>query len=247
MPSVSTWTKAASDAFISVVLSPVCAACHAALEHPTRSAVCGACWDNIPPLLPPLCESCGDALKSWRTSPADGSRCARCRETVPSVTMTRALGRYEGSLRAIVHALKYGRRRSLGAELSALMQQRCGAVLAGADVIVPVPLHIFRRFGRGFNQADDLSAALGLPISRALRRSRHTSIQADLPAAARQANVKGAFRLVTRDTVQGACVVLVDDVSTTGATLEACAQALKHGGAREVRAVIAARAVSLSR
>jgi ComF family protein len=127
------------------------------------------------------------------------------------------------------------------------MQQRCGAVLAGADVIVPVPLHIFRRFGRGFNQADDLSAALGLPISRALRRSRHTSIQADLPAAARQANVKGAFRLVTRDTVQGACVVLVDDVSTTGATLEACAQALKHGGAREVRAVIAARAVSLSR
>jgi ComF family protein len=149
-------------------------------------------------------------------------------------------------LRAIVHALKYGRRRSLGVELSALMQQRCGEVLAGADVIVPVPLHVFRWLARGFNQADDLSAALGLPISRALTRSRHTSTQADLPAAARPANVRGAFRLINRHAVHGACVVLVDDVSTTGATLEACAQALKQGGAREVRALIAARAVSLS-
>jgi ComF family protein len=247
MPSVSTWTRTVSDALIGVLLSPVCAACRTPLEHPTRSAVCSACWQNIPPLLPPLCDTCGDALKSWRTSPSGGGRCDRCRETPPSIVQTRAIGRYEGPLRDIIHALKYGRRRSLGTQLSELMLQRCGEVLAGADVVVPVPLHAFRRFARGFNQADDLSAALGLPISHALTRSRHTSTQADLPAAARQANVKGAFRLAKHHNVQGACVVLVDDVSTTGATLEACAQALRGGGAREVRAVIAARAVSLSR
>jgi ComF family protein len=127
------------------------------------------------------------------------------------------------------------------------MYERCGELLAGADFVVPVPLYFFRRLTRGFNQAEDLCSALPLPISHALTRARHTRAQADLPAAARQANVKGAFRLDDRASVRGACIVLVDDVSTTGATLEACAQALLAGGAREVRALIAARALSQSR
>ena len=247
MPSVSTWTRGASDAFISVLLSPVCAACRVALETPTHSAVCASCWREIPPLVAPLCECCGDALRSWRAPRVHEGRCTRCRETPPSIVKTRALGVYDGSLRAIIHALKYGGRRCVGRQLSLMMQQQCGELAVGADMVVPVPLHPFRRLTRGFNQADDLCAALGLPISHALTRTRHTGIQADLSAAARLANVRGAFRLARRADVRGACLVLVDDVSTTGATLEACARALLAGGAREVRALIAARAVSQSR
>ena len=171
----------------------------------------------------------------------------RCRETPPSIVKTRAVGAYDGSLRAIVHALKYDGRRSLGRELSVLMSEHCSDVLVNADLVVPVPLHPVRWLTRGFNQAQDLCTALRLPVAHALVRTRNTGTQADLPAPARQANVRNAFRLARRASVDGACVVLVDDVSTTGATLESCAKVLLRGGAREVRALTAARAVSRSR
>lgn len=247
MQSVSTWTSRAYDGLVSVLLSPVCAACETPLETPSHSAVCAACWRDIPPLLPPLCEICGDALTSWRTPGGHAARCSRCADTRPCISRTRAVGIYDGSLRAIVHALKYKARRSVGRQLSAMMQQQGGEVLTGADLVVPVPLHPLRRLSRGFNQAEDLCAELRLPIAAALARRRNTASQADLPATARQANVRAAFRLSGRARVEGRCVVLVDDVSTTGATLDACARALIDGGAREVRALIAARAVSQSR
>jgi ComF family protein len=120
-------------------------------------------------------------------------------------------------------------------------------VLLGADFLVPVPLHPLRQLSRGFNQAEALGHHLDLPIAAALRRTRNTGSQADLPAASRHANVRGAFAVVRGADVAGRCVVLVDDVSTTGATLEACGRALLESGAREVRAVIAARAVSTGR
>jgi ComF family protein len=112
--------------------------------------------------------------------------------------------------------------------------------------VVPVPLHRSRERSRGFNQARELARHLGLPIADCLRRVRRTTPQADLPAARRHANIRGAFALDERrkNDLEGLTVVLVDDVSTTGATLNACAAALVAGGAREVRALTAARAVA---
>jgi predicted amidophosphoribosyltransferase len=101
-----------------------------------------------------------------------------------------------------------------------------------------------RRYTRGFNQAQELASHLGLPLVHALRRARRTPPQADLPEARRHANVRGAFRLRRRATVNGLVIVLVDDVSTTGATLDACAAALLEAGAAEVRGLTAAKAVS---
>jgi ComF family protein len=144
-----------------------------------------------------------------------------------------------------VHALKYDGRRSLARRLGALMRQRGHDVLDGAVCAIPVPLHSSRRRHRGFNQADDLARFVGLPVVHALKRTRRTGPQADLPAAQRHRNVRDAFastRSVRR--LAGAVVVLIDDVSTTGATLEACARALKHAGVAEVRALTAARAVA---
>jgi len=121
------------------------------------------------------------------------------------------------------------------------MRDAGGEVLTGASVVVPVPLHRSRQRARGFNQARSLAVHLGLPLSDALVRIRKTETQADLPAGRRQANVRGAFALHRQARVAGRIVVLVDDVSTTGATLNACAAVLLEAGAAEVRALTAAR------
>ena len=143
-----------------------------------------------------------------------------------------------------MHAFKYDGRRSLAAPLARLMRERGADVLAGAHASVPVPLHPSRRRERGFNQANDLAVGLGLPVLTALRRIRATTAQAALPAARRHGNVRGAFTPTRAGTALGGLtLVLVDDVSTTGATLDACARALKAAGVREVRALTAARVV----
>ncbi len=124
-------------------------------------------------------------------------------------------------------------------------------VLDRADAVVPVPLHWSRQWRRGFNQAELLARHLGVPVWRALRRTRATTPQVALAAADRRRNMHAAFALARarpwktpwKTAVKGTVIVLVDDVSTTGSTLEACAAVLMAAGAREVRALTAARVV----
>jgi ComF family protein len=232
------------DALVAVIVAPTCAACHEPLDHPTRNPACPRCWESIVPIAPPCCDGCGEPLPSWRIISIGEHRCPRCRRRRSAISRARAAGAYDGTLRTLLHAFKYQQRRSLACPLADLMRARGGEVLTGADVVVPVPLHRRRRRSRGFNQAQDLAAHLGLPMVLALRRVRATSSQADLPAAQRHRNVRNAFALGRRVTVRGLRVVLVDDVSTTGATLDACAHVLLEAGAAEVRAITAARAIA---
>jgi ComF family protein len=176
-------------------------------------------------------------------------RCARCRRHEPAFDGGRAAGAYEGALRAIVHAYKYEGRRSLAGPLGRLMRSAGGDLLEGARCVVPVPLHAWRRMRRGFNQSTGLARTLGLPVVHALWRTRATIPQTGLTAAARRRNVRNAFRVspllshrARARWLTGQVVLLVDDVRTTGATLEACAEVLKEAGATEVRALTAARA-----
>jgi ComF family protein len=162
------------------------------------------------------------------------------------LTRARAIGEYAGSLRHIVHALKYDGRRSIAAQLAARLAMHGADVLDGAECVVPVPLHRSRMRARGFNQAAEIAQHLPLPVQHALKRVRATPSQTDLPAARRHANVRNAFTPRRRADVRGRIVVLVDDVSTTGATLDACARVLLDSGAKEVRALTAARVVSRS-
>jgi ComF family protein len=161
----------------------------------------------------------------------------------------RAAGLYEGPLRDIIHAFKYDGRRTLAVRLGARMRAAGGDVLADAACVVPVPLHPWRRLTRGFNQSADLAAQLDLPVIHALRRTRATPPQTGLTALQRQGNVRDAFSLspllsrrVRRTMLVGQIVVLVDDVRTTGATLDGCARVLKDAGVREVRALTLALA-----
>jgi ComF family protein len=176
--------------------------------------------------------------------------CPACRRRPQTaIDLGRSAGEYDGTLREIIHAYKYDKRRSLSSRLGALMRDAADEVLDGASCAVPVPLHLWRRLRRGFNQAADLAAALPLPVVHALWRHRRTAPQTGLTAAARRRNVRGAFRLsplLSRRTIESMLVdrvvVLVDDVQTTRATLDACAHVLKDAGAKEVRALTVARA-----
>jgi ComF family protein len=237
-----------ADALLSIVLAPSCASCGELLEHPTGGPVCARCWHAVRPLTPPLCDICGDPLPAWRIISIPLALCPRCRRGPRLVSRARAVGEYDGALKAIIHALKYEGRRSLAGPLGGLMRQRGADLIVGAACAVPVPLHPLRRGTRGFNQASDLARGLGLPVRHPLRRVRSTPTQTELPAAQRRRNMRGAFApRRSAAALAGATVVLVDDVCTTGATLEACARALKEAGVGEVRALTAARVVARRR
>lgn len=239
------------DLLVRVLLAPACAACDAPLDHPLQSPVCGACWRSIHAIRAPWCAKCGDALPGWRE---DRALCARCRRAPRQFSLARSVGLYDGALREIVHAFKYGGRRVLARPLAAMMREHGRDVLADADLVVPVPLHPWRALRRGFNQADDLARHLGPPVWRALRRARWGPPQAGLPAARRHANVRDAFALAHlaalphgRRRLAERTVVLIDDVMTTGATLDACGRILIEAGVRNVRALTVARAVATPR
>lgn len=217
--------------------------------RPLGGPVCDACWRSIRRLTPPWCAVCGDALSGCPSSEI----CPRCRRTPPTFTLARSAGYYEGALREIIHAFKYRQVRVLARPLGALVSEACADVVLDADAVVPVPLHPMRALWRGFNQADDLAVTLGPPVWRVLRRRRHGPPQAGLAAGDRHRNVRRAFAAGPAfgllapwwaRRLRNRVVVLVDDVMTTGATLDACSVALLDAGVRNVRALTVARAVA---
>ena len=120
----------ALDAVLAVVLAPACAACCEPLERPLQGPVCARCWRAVLPLTPPVCDRCGDPIAAWRTTGMPSAVCPRCRRGGQSVDRGRAVGAYDGTLRAIIHAIKYDARRSLARPLGALMKER------GAEILV---------------------------------------------------------------------------------------------------------------
>ena len=241
--------RSVGDALIAVAVAPRCAACKAVLEHPLQGPICASCWRAIPMLRSPLCRVCGGMLPSWRTISVDLQVCPACRRRPGFVDAGRAVGTYEGPLRDIVHGFKYEGRRTIGTRLGLMLRVAGQDLVGDARCAIPVPLHAWRRVRRGFNQAADLARVLDVPVVHALWRSRATRPQTGLTASARRRNVRGAFRmspLLRRRTIDSyiadQVVILVDDVWTTGATLDECARVLKEAGAREVRALTVARA-----
>ena len=232
------------DPVLALVFPAACASCGAAVDRPRGGPLCGTCWSTLPAHPAASC-ACGEPLAS-----PHASRCGRCRRGLSPFARGASLGPYEGSLRAVIHALKYRGQRTAAGELGRRLHgdPAARAVLDGAAALVPVPLHPRRLAERGFNQAallaEDLARRSGVPAcERALVRREDTPSQAGLSAAARRANVARAFAVRQRARVDGRVIVLVDDVHTTGATARACARALEEAGAAEVRLLTVARVV----
>lgn len=234
------WTRT-WDALLGTLFPTGCVSC-GDLVDAHDPPLCQKCWGLLPLITGPQC-GCGAPLPG-----AEGEDCGRCRRGRSPILEGASLGTYAGPLRDCVVALKYRGRHKTAARLSVrlLKDERCRRILSASDVLLAVPLHPERESGRGFNQAHLLAIALargcGRPVSGGLARTRNTRTQTDLSAGERRRNVRQAFAVRAGSGLEGAAVALVDDVTTTGATLRECASTLLACGAREVRSITVARA-----
>lgn len=221
-------------ATLDLLFPPRCVGCERA-----GSFLCERCVDNMTPAVGTRCPRC------WQPGEFDAV-CRDCRLMPPAFDGLRSAFVYEGPARHVVHALKYRGMTAVAEPAAALLASAARRFALGADIVVPVPLAGLRRRVRGYNQAESLARGLGreldLPVRpRALVRTRQTPSQARAADAnMRRANVAGAF--ACRDESAGGMrVLLIDDVTTTGATLNECAAALRAGGASAVWALTFAR------
>lgn len=206
--------------------------------------VCSSCLEAARPLAGECCcERCGAPQLHSAGLDEDGA-CRLCRTGRRGFDACYAYGSYEAELRHLIHVFKYERVESLARPLACWML-RALPRHAGFDAITPVPMHWWRRFRRGFNQAALLAGALsrgtGLPVANVLRRAKLSQIQAGLASSARRRNAAASFELRSAASLQGKRILLVDDVFTTGATATACARLLKRGGASYVAVLTIAR------
>src|SRR6266478_1210944 len=229
---------------VSLLYPPLCTICGRSIR--AGEYLCDQCETKAVRIVAPFCEKCSE--------PFDGAitgvfTCANCAHRTIYFDAAVAAYRGRGIVREVIHEFKYGRRihlRHLVARWlrSALDDER----LLGRcfDVIIPVPLHPTRQRERGFNQAtllaELLSAQTSIRCKPLLERTRYTTTQTALDRPERMENLHNAFRLRKNADVRGLRVLLVDDVLTTGSTLNECARVLKHAGAFSVHATTAARA-----
>ena len=207
------------------------------------SCFCDGCQARVAPLLPPVCEHCGRPM-------AAAGVCRTCRGVVSALQGIRAAAMFDEPVRSAIHHLEYKNVRDLAEPLAELLTEAYQRTSPPVDQIVPVPLHRRRVRERGFNQAALLARGLGrrigLPVvQNALVRAIYTAPQVGLGARERLENVRDAFHC-TEASLSGQRVLLIDDVCTTGSTLEACAAVLRReGGAAAVWALTVARARGL--
>lgn len=207
--------------------------------------VCWECWADVVRIEPPFCALCGDPVAG---SIEHEFTCFSCTDHSPAFEAARSVVRYDGVAGTALRMFKYERALWLAPDLAVWMEYCIRAEYSRFtfDFIVPVPLHAVRRRERGYNQAALLARALGRRIKcpvrpSVVRRIRKTATQTHLTAKQRISNVHAAFDFRKEGKLAGRRILLVDDVMTTGATVNACATALKKGGAASVHVITVAR------
>jgi ComF family protein len=243
------WLGEFAGALTSVVFPTGCRLCDAPLVHARRLPICEACLASFQIILPPICNLCGQVLSGSAQSSESAAICRDCSPDRFAFQAARSFGLYEGALARAVILLKYERLEPLGIyfAMQLLKLVRSDAKLPPVDMIVPVPLHRLKRKDRGFNQVDlfahPLARRLHLPYRPVLlMRSRPRPEKHLLTQEERWEAVRGAFAMRQGGRVDNLRVLLLDDVMTTGATLDACARALREAGARSVLGLTIARA-----
>jgi ComF family protein len=231
------------------IYPPTCAGCGEPVSPTEPLEFCPSCRESLDLVRGPSCPTCGIPLSPEAPG---GYECGSCLEGLYRFDRARSAGTYRGLLREVIHRFKYDGHISLARPLAQLLLPAARELRAlhEIDVVLPVPLHPRRLRERGFNQAALLARRIGgslkIPVEyRALWRLRWTEPQIGLTSRERAENVRGAFGLTKKELVRDRTVLLVDDVFTTGETVDQCVRELKRGGAREVVVVTVARTVGL--
>jgi ComF family protein len=233
---------------LDLVYPPACLCCRGAVA--AHGAVCPTCWGQINFIEKPFCDRLGTPFAY--DLGIEGLLSPDAMANPPVYTRARAVARFEdGPVRQLVHRLKYHDRMELAGPLGTWMARAGTELLAAADLLVPVPLHRRRLMWRQFNQAQALAAVVGRACGKPmdsflLRRVKRTTPQIGLSRAQRASNVQGAFFVPeeARPFVEGRAIVLIDDVLTSGATINAAARALLRAGATRVDVLVFARVVT---
>lgn len=231
---------------VGAALPPLCAVCREPVG--THGGLCSICWSRLAFITPPYCERLGIP---FAYDPGPGVLSLEAIADPPAYGRARAAVRFDDVSRKLVHYFKYGDRLDLAPLLGRWMAAAGKPLLADADALVPVPLHWRRLWLRRFNQSAALAQAIGresgLPvIHESLRRAKPTAQQVGLTRTERARNVQGAFAVSAeaRASVAGRKLILVDDVLTSGATVDACARVLLRAGAASVDVLVFARVVN---
>ena len=232
------------------VYPPTCTGCGQPSHSNRLEPFCPDCLRTLEFISEPYCPVCG---VPYAKGISNSHLCGDCLAGIHYFDRARSTGSYRGSLREVLHRFKYGGRTSLARPLAHMLiaPGKHLARLHKIDRIIPVPLHPKRLRQRGFNQASLLARRLGSALKItvdyvSLRRSRWTEPQTGLTRRQRATNVKGAFSLKSSKNVKGKGILVVDDVLTTGETVNQCVRVLKKdGGAREVAVLTVARTVEI--
>ena len=222
---------------LSLIYPPTCVGCGAATADP--GSLCPACWSSLRLIEEPVCQRYGTPFAvDLGVGPLLSPRAIA---DPPAFGRGRAVALYDGVARQLVHRLKYDDRLDLAGVMARMMSASGRSLIADADCLIPIPLHRGRLWRRRFNQAALLARRIGRDVDRpcfpaALVRVRATRSQVGLSRAARAENLTGAFRVPAdaADRIRGQRILLIDDVTTTGATANAATRVLLRAGAASV-------------
>lgn len=227
--------------WLDFLMPKTCVHCGRDLEPSEEEPLCGDCFGRLRQIVFPYCRRCGVFLESG------GAHCFSCRGGSFKCEKIRAAFSYGSEIQSLVEAFKYRGRDYLARPLARWMAEAFLGYeeILEAEIFVPVPLHPKRLKERGFNQslllAQEISRRLKRPLSEAVKRVAHTKAQWNLGRKERLENIQNAFESDSATEVKGRVLCLVDDVCTTGGTLEECAKALKKAGAGKIYAFVLAR------